>query len=146
MTALQVGDRKSSLCSQECGFRPGGRGEAGGDWASWSRRAAQRAAAEWTHGGRSHDGAALSRVISHLSLPQQEAHKQKHTRRPSSLTQTCFYCLHTETPPVPQKASNAGHKHRTFLASTAEVKESYSGRQVSPPTVEPAARPPPDQL
>lgn len=53
---LQVEDRKSSL---ERGFRPGGRGEAGGDWASWSRRAAQRAAAEWTHGGRSHDGAGL---------------------------------------------------------------------------------------
>lgn len=36
-------------------------------------------------------------VISHLSLPQQEACKEKHTRRPFSLTQTCFYCLHTET-------------------------------------------------
>lgn len=49
-------DRKSSLVRVA---RAGGRSKAGSDWVSWSRRAAQRAAAEWTHGGRSHDRAGL---------------------------------------------------------------------------------------
>lgn len=38
--------------------------------------------------------------INHLPLPQQEAHTQEHTRRPSddSLTETCFSCPHAEDP------------------------------------------------
>lgn len=67
--------------------------------------AAQRAAAEWTHGGRRHDRAALQHSQRYLSHPQQEAHQQKRTRRPFSLTETCFYWLHTEkaTIKTPQK-------------------------------------------